>query len=74
MLIDTVRFAIQLFDSVGLTINVNKFVLVPSQKVEFLGITLNSSNMTATLPSRKRETALSNKVVLCLKEAPVCMP
>lgn len=55
VLIDNVRFAIQLFDSVGLTINVNKSVLVPSQKVDFLGITLNSSNMTATLPSRRRD-------------------
>lgn len=44
----------QLFDSVGLTVNLNKSVLVPTQEIEFLGITLNSSNMTANLPSRRR--------------------
>ncbi|KAK4303876.1 hypothetical protein Pmani_024127 [Petrolisthes manimaculis] len=55
-LIDNVKYAVQLFDSVGLTVNLNKSVLVPTQKVEFLGITLNSSDMTATLPSRRRHS------------------
>ncbi|KAK3881370.1 hypothetical protein Pcinc_014187 [Petrolisthes cinctipes] len=53
-LIDNVRYAVQLFDLVGLTVNLNKSVLVPTQEIEFLGITLNSLNMTATLPSRRR--------------------
>ena len=46
-------YALYLFDSVGLTINVKKSVLVPTQEVEFLGIILNSCLMTATLPLRK---------------------
>ena len=41
-----------LFDSVGLTINVQKSVLVPTQRVEFLGVLLDSSAMTVTLPVR----------------------
>lgn len=56
-LIDNVRYAVQLFDSVGLAVNLNKSVLVPTQEIEFLGITLNSSNMTATLHSRKRNNS-----------------
>lgn len=50
-----VKYAMQMFDSVGLTINVKKSVLTPTQEVEFLGIILNSVTMTATLPSRRKE-------------------
>ena len=45
----------QLFDSLGLTINVKKLVLEPTTTVKFLGVLLNSSNMTATLPFCRRE-------------------
>ena len=50
-----VSYAMQLFDSLGLTINVKKSVLEPTTTVEFLGVLLNSSNMTATLPFCRRE-------------------
>ena len=50
-----VSYAITLFDSLGLTVNVDKSVLIPTHEVEFLGIILNSVSMTATLPSRKRD-------------------
>ncbi|XP_045127706.1 uncharacterized protein LOC123514122 [Portunus trituberculatus] len=52
---DNVRYAVQLFDSVGLTVNLSKSVLVPMQEVEFLGILLNSLEMTATLPLRRKD-------------------
>ena len=49
-------YALQTFDSVGLTVNVNKSILSPTQEVEFLGIILNSVAMTASLPSRRKES------------------
>lgn len=53
-LLKNVSYAMSLFDSLGLTINVHKSVLEPCQQVEFLGIVLDSSNMVATLPLRRR--------------------
>ena len=50
-----VSYAMTLFDPLGLTVNVNKSVLVPTHEVEFLGIILNSVSMTAILPFRKKE-------------------
>lgn len=50
-----VSYALQLFDSLGITINIRKSVLTPSQEVEFLGVLLNSASMTATLPTRRME-------------------
>ena len=50
-----VSCAMTLFDSLELTVNINKSVLVPTHEVEFLGIILNSVSMTATLPFRKKE-------------------
>ena len=54
-LVTNVSYAMILFDSLGLTVNVNKSVLVPTHEVEFLGIILNSVTMTATLPFRKKQ-------------------
>lgn len=53
---DNAMYALQMFDSVGLTVNVKKSVLFPTQEVEFLGIILNSVTMTASLPSRRKES------------------
>lgn len=38
----------------GFTVILSKPVLVPMQDVDFLGITLNSMELTATLPLRRR--------------------
>lgn len=48
-------YALGLFDSLGHMINVQKSVLVPAQEVEFLGIVRNSTAMTATLPSCRKD-------------------
>lgn len=48
-------YAMTFFDLLGLTIHVQKSVLTPTQEVEFLGVVFNSTNMTATLPFRRRE-------------------
>ena len=50
-----VSYALQLFDSLGLTINVQKSVLEPTQSVTFLGVVLNSLTMTVTLSSSRKE-------------------
>ena len=50
-----VGYALTVFDSLGLTINVRKSVLVPTQRVPFLGVVLDSVAMTVTLSSRRKE-------------------
>ena len=57
-----------MFDSVDLTVNVRKSVLTPTQKLEFLGITLNSVNMSATLPSRCKESIKTQGLRLLKKD------
>lgn len=50
-----VKCDMQMFDSIGLTVNVKKSVLISPQEVEFIGISLNSVTMSATLPSGRKE-------------------
>ena len=54
-LIRNVGYAMWVFDCLGLTINVAKSSLVPSQEMEFLGFLLNSVNMTVMLTPSKKE-------------------
>lgn len=63
-----VTYALQLFDALGLTINVKKSVLTPTQEIEFLGIVFNSVSMTATLPSRRRERIKQQGRLLLLRD------
>ena len=53
-LMDQLRFALQVFDSLGLTVNVGKSSLTPSQKVEFLGFIIDSVNMSISITSQKQ--------------------
>lgn len=46
-----VNYALHLFDSLGLIINIKKSVLEPTQCIEFHGVILNSADMTTTLTS-----------------------
>ena len=41
-----VNYAMQLFDSLGLTINLGKSVLTPTHVIEFLGVKINAIDMT----------------------------
>ena len=52
-LLGNVNYAFRLFYSLGLTIHMSKSVLMPTQVVEFLGVILDSVNMTITLPEGK---------------------
>lgn len=54
-LMANVSYALHLFDSLGLTVNPNKSVLLPTQQIEFLGVILNSVDMSASLTSRKKQ-------------------
>ena len=67
-LIHNVKYALQLFDALGLTIHVSKSMLVPSHEVTFLGLVLNSVEMSVTLPERKR-VAIREKGLLLLRKA-----
>lgn len=61
---ENVAYAMQLLDSLGPTINIKKSVLEPTQTVEFLGVVLYSSDMTATLPFRRRKCIKQDKFLL----------
>lgn len=52
-LLYNVNYAMQFFDSLGLTINIVKSILVPTQRVKFLGVLLDSINMAVALPDDK---------------------
>ena len=73
-LMDGVRSALQLFDSLGLTINLAKSVLLPTRSIEYLGVVINSVDMTVTLTPRKQNKiagladALLKKSVVTIQE------
>lgn len=52
-LLQNVTYALHLFDSLGLTVNMSKSVLAPVQVIQFLGVILDSVNMTVALPEGK---------------------
>ena len=74
VLISNVLYTLHLFDSLGLTVNPHKSVLEPTQEIEFLGVILNSVDMTATLTPRRKKhikaqgSLLLNKDVISLLE------
>ena len=59
---ETTLHAVDLFSRLGLKINPEKSVIVPSQTIEFLGFVIDSVRMTVTLTARKMEKIKS----LCL--------
>lgn len=65
--VQNVRIAIYLLTRLGLTINVEKSQLQPSQLVKYLGFHINSQKMQLSLPSDKTE-AIINKC----KQAQAC--
>ena len=51
---EAITYALTLFDSLGLTVHQEKSVLVPTQKIEFLGFILDSVTMTISLTDKKK--------------------
>ena len=47
------QVVIKTLESLGFTINREKCIVEPTHRIEFLGMTLNSENMTVHLPRRK---------------------
>ena len=47
-----------LLQKVGFHINEKKSVLVPTQQIEYLGFSLDSANLTVTLPREKRNSVV----------------
>lgn len=62
-----VGYALHFLDSLGLTINVQKSVLEPTQRVIFLGLVLDSVTMTVTLSSSRKER-IKEQGLLLLKD------
>ena len=50
-----VNLTMQTLTSLGFTINVQKSALVPTQKLEFLGFEIDSSNLSVSIPKPKVE-------------------
>ena len=54
-LIELTPLISQLFEALGLVVNMKKLILVPGQSIEFLGFLVNSSTMYLILPAQKRQ-------------------
>jgi hypothetical protein len=52
------KIAKKIFDSLGLTIHLDKSIIIPTQEIQYLGFILNSREMTVQLT---REKALKIK-------------
>ena len=58
-LLKGINDALSLFDNLGLTINLEKSVLIPTHSIEYLGVIIDSINMTVTLTPRKQAKIFS---------------
>ena len=52
--LDNIRDTVQLLISLGFTIHADKSVLIPTQKIIFLGFIINSKNMTITNEKKQK--------------------
>ena len=50
-----VAYVMKVFDRLGLTINIEKSILVPEQIMEFLGFVLDSNKMEITLTDKRKK-------------------
>lgn len=55
-----VNYTVSLLSSLGFTINLEKSVLTPSHKIQFLGFTFDSNNLTFSIPQKKKNIILDN--------------
>lgn len=53
-----IKIALSLLESLGFSINLQKSILTPSPRCQFLGFVLDTSNMTIELPMDKRQRIL----------------
>jgi hypothetical protein len=62
-----INATIEVLVKLGFVVNVKKSILLPSKEVEYLGFIFNSSNMTLSLPERKKEKILKliSRSLLC---------
>ena len=65
-----VSTTVKLFTDLGLTLNMAKSVLIPSQSVTFLGFVLNSVRMTVSLTPSKAMKVKSKAVELLHNQSP----
>lgn len=63
-----VRYALHLYDLLGLTINIQKSTLEPTKEIEFLGIILNSVEMTSIVTPRRKERIKVQGILLLKKK------
>ena len=61
--------AFQMFSSLGFAISASKSVVKPSQTIEFLGFTLDSSAMLVTLTAQKRAELITDLKLFVTKQS-----
>ena len=61
---------VYLLKALGFTMNYNKSILVPSQEIEFLGVIVNSRNLTFAIPQKKLVRLKEMCKALMLRESP----
>ena len=66
---DNVLATISLLQALGFVIHPTKSILVPTQKITFLGFEIDTLNMTLTLTSNKKEHIRDIAAVLLLKQS-----
>ena len=57
--VDNIQVTVQLLHSLGFIIHPDKSVLIPSQTIQYLGVIINSSDMTVTLTEERKVSLLS---------------
>lgn len=65
---ECIRDTLHLLRKLGFCINYEKSVLVPTNRIEYLGNVINSQDMTVTLPERRREKILHSCTLLLQKK------
>ena len=57
--VDNIQATVQLLRSLGFIIHPDKSVLIPSQTIQYLGVIINSCDMTVTLTEERKASLLS---------------
>ena len=57
-LLKQIKYAMNILDKMGLTVNLKKSILTPKQIIDFIGFTLNSKNMTIKLTKKRRNNII----------------
>lgn len=72
-LVRDITFALAVFRSLGVLVNHQKSVLTPQQRIEFLGLVLDTRTWSLSIPESKQERILSQCRKLVTKRSASCV-